>query len=135
MSDPSRRPIRVLIVDDDDLVREMLLTSLEHAGFIPFGVNGALDALALIDSGAELDAVVTDLYMPGMSGWDFVGELQARQPDLPTIMLTGHVGDLATHTGRRPAPTRFLLLQKPVTAHHLIAQLTALIASSVAGDG
>ena len=47
-------------------------------------VSGVFDALTMIDGGA--DAVMTDLYMTGMGGWDLVAELHARRPDLPTIM-------------------------------------------------
>ena len=116
-------------MDDDELVREMLMTSLEDAGFLATGAESADRALAQIDRGAEIDALVTDLSMPGMSGWDLIRALQSRRPDLPTIMLTGHVGDEATEIISHPQAKRFLLLQKPVPPAQLVRRLAKLIAS------
>jgi signal transduction histidine kinase/CheY-like chemotaxis protein len=120
----------VLVVDDDELVREMLMTSLEDAGFRVLGADSGDRALAQVDHGAKVDAVVTDLSMPGMSGWQLVRELQSRQRRLPTIMLTGHVGEAARDAARHPHAERFLLLQKPVPPEQLANRLNALITNS-----
>ncbi|MBV9995744.1 MAG: response regulator [Caulobacteraceae bacterium] len=118
----------VLVVDDDDLVREMLMASLEDAGFAPLGAESAQRALSHLDAGAPVDALITDLSMPGMSGWDLVRQVQQRRRDLPTIMLTGHVGELETELAQSPRSRRFLLLQKPVSPAQLTRRLEALLA-------
>ena len=128
-----RRPAhRVLVVDDDELVREMLLSSLEDEGFLVLGADGADGALAQLERGHKIDALITDLSMPGKSGWDLVRELQSRRPDLPIVMLTGHVGDDATEALDHPHGGRFLLLQKPVAPDQLARRLAGLIAGNAA---
>ena len=114
---------RVLVVDDDELVREMLMANLQDAGMETIGAPNGDDALAQLDGGAEIDAVVTDLSMPGISGWDLVSELRARGLEVPVLMVTGHVdaAEPATNLGR------FQLLQKPVSSEQLSQRLRALM--------
>jgi signal transduction histidine kinase len=104
----------VLVVDDDPSVLDVLVLSLEDAGFAVVGADSGADALAHMDSGASVDAMVTDFRMPGMNGLELIGAAQARNPGLPSFILTGHVGDfksLPKQNGRKP---RFTLLQKPI---------------------
>ena len=93
-ADPGRKPL-VLVVDDDESVREVVMTSLEAAGFAAEGAADAADALASIDRGTAIDAVITDFYMPGTNGLDLIREVQKRYPTLPAILLTGRVGGIA----------------------------------------
>ena len=67
--------------------------------------------------------MVTDLSMPGISGWDLVSELRARGLEVPVLMVTGHVdaAEPATNLGR------FQLLQKPVSSEQLSQRLRALM--------
>ena len=103
---------RVLVVDDDPSVRQVIALSLEDAGFVVTGAEDGAEALAHLDSGALVDAMVTDFAMPGMNGLELVRAAKARYPGLPSFILTGHVGDIET------APTRtgprVVLLQKPI---------------------
>jgi CheY-like chemotaxis protein len=110
----------------------MLLSSLEDEGFLVLGADGADGALAQLERGHKIDALITDLSMPGKSGWDLVRELQSRRPDLPIVMLTGHVGDDATEALDHPHGGRFLLLQKPVAPDQLARRLAGLIAGNAA---
>jgi signal transduction histidine kinase/ActR/RegA family two-component response regulator len=125
--DPARRPL-VLVVDDDEFVRETVMMSLERAGFAAEGAADAADALACTDRGKAVDAVITDFYMPGMNGLDLIREMQKRYPALPAILLTGHVGDIAAATAR-VVGSRVIVLQKPVPPSELAERLTVAIAS------
>ena len=115
---------RVVVVDDDELVREMLMANLQDAGFEPVGAASGAEALFKLDQGPEVDAVVTDLSMPGISGWELISEIRSRGLQIPVLMLTGHVGTTEPVEGLG----RFLLMQKPVTPDQLTRRLTALIA-------
>jgi signal transduction histidine kinase/ActR/RegA family two-component response regulator len=124
---------RVLIVEDDELVREALTDSLEDAGFVVYGAECAEDALALMDQGAAIEAVVTDFSMPGQNGVDLIRELHARKPGLPAILLTGHVGDVAAAQAvQTQQAERFTLLQKPLRPDQITLQLAALMAKDAA---
>jgi CheY-like chemotaxis protein len=119
---------RVLLVDDDELVREVLMASLEDAGFLILEAEDATNALALLDAGAEVDALLTDFSMPGMDGLDLIREVHTRKPDLPAILLTGHVGEVTVQAVHRQRSDRFTLLQKPMKPAQIAERLAALIA-------
>jgi DNA-binding NtrC family response regulator len=78
---------RVLVVDDDGSMCDMLVSDLGEAGFevsARTSASAALDALAA----AEVDAVVTDLNMPGMNGIELCERIVAAQADVPVIVIT-----------------------------------------------
>lgn len=82
---------RILVVDDDRLIREMTRDALEEEGFrVDLGSSGA-DALALIQRNAPYNVVVTDLSMPEMDGLELTERIKAANPGLDVIVLTGHV--------------------------------------------
>ncbi|HEY4042058.1 MAG TPA: ATP-binding protein [Rhodopila sp.] len=114
----------ILVVDDDPSVREVLTLSLEDAGFIVVGAENGAEALAHIGSGAPVDAMVSDFAMPGMNGLELIRAAQARNPSLPSFLLTGHVGDIEAAPGQGGPNVRFTLLQKPIRPAHLAGLLT-----------
>jgi len=83
---PPRR--RVLIVDDDHLVRDTLRFILEDAGYDVWAVAHGADALAVLESQA-VDIVLSDIFMPGMNGFDLLKQIRQRRPDVPVILVTG----------------------------------------------
>jgi CheY-like chemotaxis protein len=121
------RKRHILVVDDNELVREVLMMSLEEAGFAAEGAEDASRALVYMDQQQAVDALITDFTMPGITGLDLIREVRRRKPTLPTILLTGHVGDIATAPIDRTAGTRVIVLQKPVRTGELIDRLTAAI--------
>jgi signal transduction histidine kinase/ActR/RegA family two-component response regulator len=127
-ADPGPKPL-VLVVDEDGFVRDGIMASLEGAGFAAEGAAGAAEALACFDREEAVDAVITDFYMPGMSGLDLIREVQKRYPALPAIPLTGHVGDIAVAPVARALGSPVIVLQKPVATIELAERLTAAIAS------
>jgi signal transduction histidine kinase/ActR/RegA family two-component response regulator len=123
---------RVLVVDDDEPVREVLVSALEDAGFVILGAANAKIALDLLEQGAAIDAVVTDFSMPGMNGIDLIHEIHSRRPDLPAILLTGHVGDvIAAYAFREQEAEHFTLLQKPVRPGQIAERLAAMMPMAV----
>ena len=122
----------VLVVDDDDAVRETLTLSLADAGFVVAGAEDGPAALEYIDSGAMMDVLVTDFSMPGINGIELIRAAQDRRPGLPAILLTGHVGDVAAwHSDEAQDRqfTPFTLLQKPIQSAHLAEHIAAALAA------
>ena len=82
---------RVLVVDDEESIRDVLVDMLRAADHnVECAVDGpsALERLdALVKDG--LDMVFTDLGMPGMSGWELATAVKARYPTLPVGLITG----------------------------------------------
>lgn len=86
---------RVMVVDDDQDNRELVITLLEQDGFLTSSaVNGA-DALAMLEKGLDPDLILTDLMMPVMSGWDLCETLKSTQSwqCIPIIVLCGMPAD------------------------------------------
>jgi len=87
------RPRSVAVIDDDDDFRDALIERLGLDGFETQGFTSAAAALKSIPADYP-GVVVSDLRMPGMDGRQLLTRLQALDPDLPVIMITGH-GDIA----------------------------------------
>jgi len=128
-SDPVKRhgiAARVLVVDDDDLVREMVAASLEEAGLSTLVASGGLEALALLESGEIVDAMVSDLSMPGMNGVTTIQKARILRPGLPCFLLTGYMGERAALSSENA----FTLVHKPVSGRALVAQIEASLESA-----
>jgi len=127
----------VLFVDDEPAVLLGLNRSLHNATFRRHFAGSAFQALELIDSG-DIDIVVADEQMPGMSGSDFLAIVRNRQPRIIRIILTGHASlervIAAINTGQihrfltKPIETQQLveILEEYLTALRLQATKTAL---------
>jgi CheY-like chemotaxis protein/two-component sensor histidine kinase len=86
------RSEHILYVDDDDALVVLVTRMLQRLGYRVSGHTGATRALEQFRSSPrDFDAVVTDLSMPGMSGFEFARELLATRPDTPIIMTSGYV--------------------------------------------
>ena len=85
---------RILAVDDEENIREMLRRGLERTGYEVVTAESAGRAANLLD-GEEFDLVLLDITMPGKSGIDFLPEIIAKYPELAVIMLTG-IADVST---------------------------------------
>jgi two-component system chemotaxis sensor kinase CheA len=98
-----RTPRRVLLVDDAPFFRHMLSPVLKAAGFAVTAAGSAAEALTLVSGERRFDIVVTDLEMPGMSGFDLASALRAdpRMADVPIIGLSSLISADAVERGRR----------------------------------
>ncbi len=88
-----RKPV-VLIVDDDDDVRDLATTTLRHAGCDVLAVRNAEEALAIVRGDALLHLLFTDIIMPGMTGWELAHEAKKVRPDLRVIYTSGFSRDV-----------------------------------------
>lgn len=78
---------RVLIVDDELNIRRILQAAFDKAGWIAVTAEDAHEALNLVTN-EEIDCVLTDVTMPGVSGYQLQKEINARQPQVPVIIMT-----------------------------------------------
>jgi len=77
----------VLVVDNDHRTLFDIAGMLEEAGFVVSTATSGDDALEVVEHGV-VDVVVTDVSMPGMSGFDLIRELHRVRPDLPVLVMT-----------------------------------------------
>ncbi len=127
VSVPSRAAVlgRVLLVDDEDLVRESVAEELAAIGHDVRAVASAAEALALLDAGDAIDILMSDLSMPGMDGMTLIREARSRRPGVPAVLLTGtDPGDLAREDA---GGSMVLLLRKPIGSERLAESVAALL--------
>jgi PAS domain S-box-containing protein len=119
---------RILVVDDERMIRETLTQYLEDAGYQVVVAADGTEALALLETGPPITALVTDLSMPGMDGLAVIRTAQERFPSMPAVLLTGYAGDdAALALGISTAGT-ISLLRKPVDEVKLLDRLSAMLA-------
>jgi PAS domain S-box-containing protein len=123
----ARTAARILLVDDDPLVRDTLIEQLEELGHKVLVASGGTDALAILQAREAVDLMITDLSMPGMNGLTLIREARDLHPNLPAILLTGHSGDSMSLEGAGVSPGSYSLLRKPATSAVLAARVTALL--------
>ncbi len=83
------RPTRILVVDDEDILGEMLSDVLSLEGYEVTVVRSGEDALVRLTEG-PYQLVVTDNSMPGMSGLELLAQIRDRWPEIPVILMTAY---------------------------------------------
>ncbi len=114
----------VLVVDDDELVRRTLTTTLAHLGCAPLEAADGRAALDILRSRPNLvSAVILDLVMPGLTGAETYSAIAGLRPGLPIVICTGYAADVHLEPGvhRRVVD----ILQKPITLERMAAALQA----------
>ena len=93
------RGVKVLVIDDDDLVRISLTRMLGQLGASVTADPGGKSALDRLEAGLEVGLVILDMNMPGMSGADTLRSLRSLRPELPVILSTGLMDQRAIEAG------------------------------------
>src|SRR2546429_4853298 len=79
---------RILVIDDEDVIRMLVMEILESAGYDVTGADSAERALGLLEE-SDFDLVVSDVVMPGLSGLELLEAVHARRASLPVVLVTG----------------------------------------------
>ena len=116
----------VLVVEDDETVRRMTVRALGEAGYATLEAADGQEALDLIrDRPDPPDLVLTDLGMPRMDGHELARRLRADRPNLPVLLISGHV-----HPDPPPAEGgAWPLLRKPFAPEELVRWVGAMLAA------
>jgi CheY-like chemotaxis protein len=97
---------RVLVVEDEFLVRDMIVQELALSGFEVLEAGSAEEGLQRLAEVDGVDLLFTDIRLPGMNGWKLAEEIRARLADVPVIYASGYAERMT------PLP-RSKFLQKP----------------------
>ena len=81
---------RVLVVEDEFMVRDMIVYELQLAGFDVLEAASAEDALALLPGVDRIDLLFTDIRLPGMDGWTLAENIRGRHAQVPIIYASGY---------------------------------------------
>jgi CheY-like chemotaxis protein/anti-sigma regulatory factor (Ser/Thr protein kinase) len=118
------RPLRILLVDNDDEVRQALAEMLVSHGHTVVAASNGRDALRALGQDGGIDVVITDLVMPAMTGWELADAVKASRPTLPVGVVTGWA-DVPEAAPATQAAIDFVL-SKPVTFEALTDALGRL---------
>ena len=115
---------RVMVVDDDDLFREMLADALRFDDYIPVAVPSGEEALKELTHGT-VDAVIADIKMPGMDGITLLKKVKEQFPEMPVILITAFFSQ--DEAGRKSGRTEANgFLRKPFKPDNIIKMLKQL---------
>jgi PAS domain S-box-containing protein len=114
----------VLLVEDEDVVRRLVATMLRESGYRVLETENAEAAIARADGEVQIDILLTDVVMPGLSGPDLASLLVELRPELRVIFMSGYTADMVARNGELDPATAFV--QKPFTRAELLRALEDL---------
>lgn len=129
--EPIHKKTTILVVEDEDVVRQLTRRILEAKGYQVLEGNGVESALDIARQHPEnIDLLLTDVIMPGGNGRELSERLTASRPNLRTLFMSGYTDDVLSREGMSGQENRFV--QKPFTAAALLAKIREVLDAVVA---
>ena len=110
---------RVLVVDDQDVVRDVIKLALEGAGYVVLVAASPLEAIELARKCSAIDLLVTDVVMPEMDAFELAGRITSEIPGLRVLYTSGYTNAAAEGP----------FIQKPFTPAQLVAKVSSVLAA------
>lgn len=121
MGKPKRK---VLVIDDEESVVELLVAAFEEAGFAVATASDAIGAHVVLDDSGPIDLIVTDIRMSGqVDGVTFAQLIAQRHPDIPIIIMSG-----VSEPDDRDLPAGATFIAKPFRTGQLLDEAKLLLA-------
>ncbi|QQP93404.1 response regulator (plasmid) [Skermanella sp. TT6] len=115
----------ILVVEDEALVRLLLVQSLEDRGYRVIEAPEPQAAIKVLESDAKIDLLATDVGLPGLNGRQLAEIARRARPDLAVLFLTGYAHNAAL--GDEPLGPRTQLLSKPFAVKSLLSKVRAML--------
>ena len=126
VGEPSQNAgIVILVVEDEDRVREMSVASLREMGYTVIHASNAASALKKLEAHPETALLFTDIVMPEMNGRQLATEAIKRKPDLKILYTTGFTRNAIIHNGKLDAGVNFIA--KPFTYVQLATKIREVL--------
>lgn len=123
---PPDERIRILIVEDDPVVRRLLRLRLHKAGLIVLSVASGEEAMTLVkDDPKPFHLVITDGVMPGMDGFDVARFFAGLEPPVRVVLVSGYLNHFVSRSDMPPNIAAFF--GKPFSTNELIAKILDLV--------
>ena len=118
--------VRILLAEDDRVMRDHLTRALERAGYEVDAVESGLDAVGLLEQ-ADYDLLLTDIVMPGMDGPTMVRAIRLREPTLPVLFMSGYAEEQLRESINIEDVS---FLPKPFSVQQLIEAVGRIVATN-----
>ena len=115
---PDQCKMRLLVVDDQDMIREMIVDFIDTLGkFETYEASNPFEAFNLIEKLGRIDCVLSDINMPGMDGLEFVSRLKKRDRSIEAVIITGYPSMERTIAAMKAGASDFII--KPFSLEQL----------------
>lgn len=121
------KPVRILVAEDDDHIREGLIDTLESEGYEAVPAKDGNQALERFGTEA-FDLILLDIMMPEKSGYDVCRNIRSKSEDVPIIMLTAKGEEIDKVIGLQLGADDYIT--KPFGLHELLARISAVLRRS-----
>ena len=115
----------ILVVEDEGLVRMLMVQTLEDKGYRVIEAHDAQGAMLILESDMKVDLLATDVGLPGMNGRQLAEAARALRPDLSVLFLTGYAHNAAL--GDEPLGPRTQLISKPFAVKTMLAKIRSML--------
>ena len=124
----------ILVADDEPAVLTMTALFLQKAGYASLKAADGKAAMALFQAHPEIDAIVSDIRMPGMTGFELGWAARSLNPSLPILLMSGFAGQAQDDGQGLLERQHTQFLSKPFTHDQLITSIETLFAMQTAGS-
>ncbi len=118
----------VMVVEDEDRVRQFAVDALRELGYTVVHANGAAEAISKLQAQPKVSLLLTDIIMPDRNGKLLANDVQKMIPDLPVLFMTGFSRNAVVHNGLLDPGVNFLA--KPFTLDQLGAKVREVLDAS-----
>jgi len=118
----------ILLVEDEELVRDAVRSMLQHAGFALLHTDQPQEALRICRENPDaIDLLLTDVVMPEMNGRELAEAAAALRPDMKILFMSGYTDDTVLRHGILATQTAFI--EKPFSTHKLVSKIQEVLSS------
>jgi len=114
----------ILVVDDNDSIRKLIMTYLQRDGYNAFAASDGLEALAVLDR-ESIDLMIADIMMPNMDGYALTSELRTSKYNLPILMITAKESIEDKRKGFLAGTDDYMV--KPIDFDEMLLRVAALL--------
>jgi signal transduction histidine kinase len=115
----------VLVVEDEAVVRDMIIEVLEEQGYRTLQAHDGFSGLDVLNSSAQIDLLITDVGLPGLNGRQLADQARTTRPDLPVLLMTGYAENLASAAGI--LAHGMTMITKPFTVDAIVQRVRTLL--------
>jgi DNA-binding NtrC family response regulator len=126
MNSPEETPFKVLLAEDEPMLRRVVSETLRRAGFVVVEVADGAAGLEILQSDTPINVLLTDIKMPGLNGYQLAEAALSLRPAMRVMLMTGYADEAMPDAIRQAS---IPILRKPFNFDHLASSVRQVITS------